>query len=52
MSDLNVYIDAYQKKWSHDAWRNFTCRHMQEISYLIPSNNAGATILNKLYENI
>lgn len=52
INELNKYISAYQAKWNDDQWRSFVARHMHEIVYLIPSNKAGETTLNNIYENI
>lgn len=52
IKEISNYVDAFGDKWDDNRWRAFVCKHMEKISYLIPENKSGETILSKLYENI
>lgn len=45
---LEIQMDAYGAKWDLDGWKKFLQRNHEQISFLIPSNVSGKTILEKL----
>lgn len=47
---ISIYLDAYEKQWSDEAWKRFLLNHVNEVIYLIPENNSGLTIKQKIYE--
>lgn len=47
---IQLYLDAYETKWSEEAWKKFIINHVSEIIYLIPENKSGLTIKQKIYE--
>ena len=49
---LSNYVQAYEGKWSDEAWKRFVLNHVSEIIYLIPDNKSGLTIKKKIYESI
>jgi predicted glycosyltransferase len=48
IAKIKPYLQAYQKTWSEQSWRNFVERHLDDVSYLVPSSPQGQTILKKL----
>jgi hypothetical protein len=50
---LKVQIVAFSKIWDkkENAWFDFFKRNEAKILYLIPNNNSGKSLKNKLYEN-
>lgn len=52
IDNISKQIDAYQQKWDDEGWKRFFLRNSAEIIYLIPENNAGLTIKQKIYESL
>lgn len=52
INDLKKYIDAYQNKWNDEGWRKFVVNNTEKIIYLIPENQSGLTIKEKLFQSL
>jgi hypothetical protein len=50
ITELKTYIEAYQNQWNQDGWRRFVVNNTEKIIYLIPENQSGLTVKQKLFQ--
>ena len=52
INELKKYIEAYQNKWNDEGWKRFVVNNTEKIIYLIPENQSGLTIKEKLFQSL
>lgn len=49
IKELKLQIDAYGDRWSNEGWKAFAKRNQDKLSFLIPENESGKNLKQKLY---